>query len=69
VLIEGRRLDVKILGQSPHGERACPFLLQNETGGGNDLGHAGRALPRLLRTCDLAGKQTRLGRLRFSHHD
>jgi hypothetical protein len=68
VLVEGRRLNVKVLGQSPHGERACPFILQNVAGRFDNFGNAGRARRRLLRTFDLARKETCFGRLRFSHH-
>jgi hypothetical protein len=32
---------VKLFGQSPHGERARPFILQNATGRFDYFGHAG----------------------------
>jgi hypothetical protein len=68
VLIEGRRLNVKVLGQSPHSERAGPFLLQNVAGRFNNFGNAGRARRRLLGTFDLARKKTQLSHPRLSPH-
>ena len=56
VLVEGGCLNVQVLGQSPHGERAGPLVLQNAAGCCDDFGHAGRTRRRLLGTCDLARK-------------